>query len=215
MKDMKKSYYYAIILGIILLSFLISGYFYPMMPDNVASHWGANGDVNGWMPKMWGVFFMPILSLFLLLIFIIAPRMDPKWKNIQKFENYFNRFICVLFVFLFYIFLLTTFWNLNFRFNMIQLLSPAFAILFFTTGILIEHTLPNFMIGIRTPWTIASDEVWKKTHKLGGKLFKISGALCLLGIIFPLYAIWFILIPVIGFSVGVMIYSYWIYKNEE
>jgi uncharacterized membrane protein len=212
MKDMRKSYCYAIILSIILLSFLISGYFYPSLPENLASHWGSQGEVNGYMPKIWGLFLMPILSLLLFLVFIIAPRMDPKWKNIQKFENYFNGFICVLFVFLFYIFLLTIAWNLNFRFNMIQFLSPALAILFFTAGILMEHTLPNYSIGIRTPWAIEDPNNWKKTHDIGGKLFKIAGALCLLGIIFPAFATLFILVPVIVFSIGVTIYSYWLYK---
>jgi uncharacterized membrane protein len=208
MKVMKKSFFYTICLTIILLSFGISLYFFPFLPERMASHWGVNGEVNGWMPKNVGAFFMPILSIALFFVFLFVPKMDPKWKNIKIFENYFDGFITVFFLFLFYIHILTLLWNLNLRFNLIQFLSPAFGILFFSVGILLKHTLPNYTIGFRTPWAIENEIVWKKTHTLGGRLFKIAGALCMFGILLPELAIWFIIVPVIGFSIGTMVYSY-------
>lgn len=211
---MKLSKFHLLSLLIIVASFGIAAYFYPQMPEHIASHWGASGEVDGWMPKIWGLFLMPAISTILFFVFLFVPKMDPKWKNIKKFENYFNCFIFVMFLFLFYLFLLTILWNLNYRFNLIQLLSPAFAVLFFVAGILIEHTEPNYTIGIRTPWAIEDPKNWKKTHELGGKLFKISGALCLVGAFLPMYAIWFILVPVIVFSMGVMIYSYILYRKS-
>lgn len=212
---MKFSKFHWLSLLIIAISYGVAVYFYPQMPENLASHWGFAGEVNGYMPKIWGLFLMPVLSTILFLVFLFIPRMDPKWKNIKKFEDYFNGFIAILFLFLFYLFLLTIFWNLNFSFNIVQFLSPAFAIMFFSAGELIEHTSPNWSIGIRTPWTMENETVWKKTHALGGKLFKIAGGFSLLGILLPEFAIWFILFPVVFFSICVTLYSYFEYKKTK
>ena len=66
-----------IIIGIILISFAIGIYVFPEMPEKIASHWNAKGEVNGYMPKFWGIFLMPIISAGLFLIFVIIPRIDP------------------------------------------------------------------------------------------------------------------------------------------
>lgn len=211
---MKLSKFHYASLLIIALSYAAAVFFYPQMPEKIASHWGISGEADRWVTKEIGLFFMPVLSTALFFLFLFVPKMDPKWKNIEKFKNYFNRFVAVLFLFLFYLYSLTIAWNLNYHFNLIQFLSPAFGILFFFTGILIEHALPNFTIGIRTPWAIENPQVWKKTHEAGGKLFKISGVLCLGGFFFPLLAVWFIFTPVIIFSIGVIFYSYFLYKKK-
>lgn len=213
-KTMKFSKFHYICLVIIAISFGVAAYFYPHLPENLASHWGANGEVNGWMPKIWGLFLMPVLSAIFFVVFLFVPKMDPKWKNIKKFENYFNGFIVIFFLFLFYLFLLTIFWNLNFRFNIIQLLSPAFAILFFCAGVLIEHTSPNYTIGIRTPWAIENPKNWEKTHELGGKLFKLAGVIAFFGVLLPEFAIWIVIAPIIFFSIYVMLYSYLLYQKH-
>jgi len=204
-----------IILAIILFSFLIGWYFYTKMPEMFASHWNIKGEVNDYMPKFWGLFLMPFISSGLFLLFILIPKIDPLKANIEKFRKYYDLFIVITILFLLYIYLLTILWNLGIRFNMSMLISPAFGILFFVCGILIENAKRNWFIGIRTPWTLSSDSVWDKTHKIGGKLFKISGAICLLGVILPDYALFFILIPVIFFTIYLVIYSYIEYQKEK
>jgi uncharacterized membrane protein len=94
-------------------------------------------------------------------------------------------------------------------------LSPALAILFYYTGILIENAKRNWFIGIRTPWTMSSDKVWDKTHKIGGKLFKIAGVFTLLAIFFESFAVFFIVVPVISISIYTIVYSYFEYKKEN
>ena len=59
-------------------------YFYPMLPERVASHWGVNGEVNGYMPRFWGAFLLPVVFAFLSALFIVIPRIDPKKENIKK-----------------------------------------------------------------------------------------------------------------------------------
>jgi uncharacterized membrane protein len=204
-----------IIVGIILLSFAVGIYYYPQMPEKVASHWNAHGQVNGYMSKFWGLFLMPIISVGLLLLFILIPRIDPLKSNIQQFRKYYDGFVVLIIVFLFYLYLLTIFWNSGYTFNMITFLAPAFAILFYYAGILIENAKRNWFIGIRTPWTLSSDKVWDKTHKIGGKLFKIAGILALLAIFFERYAILIIVVPVIIVSIYTVVYSYFEYQKEN
>jgi len=204
-----------IISGIIILSFAIGIYYYPQMPEKVASHWNAGGQVNGYMSKFWGVFLMPIISIGMLLLFMLIPRIDPLKSNIQQFRKNYDGFVVLIMVFLLYIYLLTIFWNSGYTFNMTVLLSPALAILFYYAGILIENAKRNWFIGIRTPWTLSSDKVWDKTHKIGGKLFKIAGVVTLLAIFFESFAIFIIVVPVILISIYTVVYSYFEYQKEK
>jgi len=204
-----------IILIVILASFIIGAYFYPKFPDRVASHWNVNGEVNGYMSKFWGLFLMPIISLVMWLLFLLIPKIDPMKHNIEKFRKYFDAFIVLIMLFLFYIYLLTIFWNLGKRFDMGRMIVPAIGILFYFAGILINHAKRNWFIGIRTPWTLSSDNVWDKTHKLGAKLFKIAGIIALLGIFFQGAALWLVLIPAMFFAFFTFFYSYFVYKKEE
>ncbi|RLJ01660.1 MAG: hypothetical protein DRP10_03550 [Candidatus Aenigmatarchaeota archaeon] len=203
-----------IILGIILFSFLFGIYLYPQMPEKIASHWNVQGQVDGYMSKFWGLFLIPLISAGLFLLFIAIPKIDPLKTNIEKFRKYYDGFITLIIIFLFYLYLLTIFWNMGIRFDIIQLLAPAFGILFYYCGILTENAKRNWFIGIRTPWTLSNDAVWDKTHKIGGKLFKISGIVVLFGIFFRNYALFFILVPVILVAIYTIIYSYVEYQKE-
>ncbi len=203
------------IIAIIIASFFIGAYFYPSLPEKVASHWNMKSEVDGYVDRFWGAFLMPIISIFLFILFLILPRVDPKRKNIEKFRNYFDLFLVTLFCFLLYIYILTLAWNSGYVFDLGQLMLPGLAILFFVTSYLVSHAEPNWTIGIRTPWTMSSDKVWNKTHVLGGKLFRIASLVILVGAPFPLYAIWFVLVPLFAVALFLVIYSYFEYKKEN
>jgi uncharacterized membrane protein len=200
---------------IIAASFLYAFYFYRELPTVMVSHWGTMGEPNGYSSKSFALFFMPILSIVLYLVFLILPHTDPYRKNFREFEKYFNQFIVIIFSFLLYIYLLTIFWNLNYHFNLIQAMSPALAILFYFAGVLMSHAKRNWFVGIRTPWTLSSDLVWKKTHHLGALLFKLSALLCLFSFFFPDFSLYFILFPILLFSLILFIYSYVIYQPKS
>ena len=157
---------------------------------------------------------MPIISLVLLVLFIIIPKIDPLKANIAKFKSYYSTFIFAIILFLFYLHILTLVWNMGIRFNMVSMMSPGFAVLFFYCGIVLENAKRNWFIGIRTPWTLSNDNVWAKTHRLGGKLYKASGILSLVGVILPNYAIFFILVPIIIASIYLVVYSYVEYNKQ-
>lgn len=203
-----------IILGIILISFVVGIYFYPQMPEKMASHWNVQGQVDGYMARFWGLFLMPIISIGLLVLFILIPKIDPLKANIEKFRKYFDGFIVLMMFFLFYVYILTLLWNIGLRFDMGQLMIPALGILFYYIGVLMENAKRNWFIGIRTPWTLSSEKVWDKTHKIGSKLFKIAGIIAFIGVFFPKYMIFMIIIPVISFSIYTLVYSYFEYQKE-
>jgi uncharacterized membrane protein len=91
---------------------------------------------------------------------------------------------------------------------------PAFSVLFYYAGVLTENAKQNWFIGIRTPWTLSSEAVWNKTHKLGGKLFKLAALIGLLGLLVPDYAIWMVIIPVLLVAAYTMVYSYVEFQKE-
>jgi uncharacterized membrane protein len=130
-------------------------------------------------------------------------------------SNLLERFIAILIGFLFYLYLLVILWNIGMRFQMPQLLAPAFGILFYYAGVLTEKAKRNWFIGIRTPWTLSSEEVWERTHRIGGKLFKIAGVITLLGVVLPGYLMLFIFISVALASAYAIVYSYFEYQKQS
>ena len=200
---------------IIVAAALIGWYIYPALPERLASHWNAAGQVNGYMSKFWGVFIMPIISFFLWLVFLVIPRIDPKKDNIAKFRKVFDVFVMVIFLFLFYLFILTLIWNVGLEFNLLLALAPVFAVLFLVSGYLIGHAEPNWTIGIRTPWTLSSETVWRKTHHLGKWLFSLCAIPAFLGIWFSSVAIWLIVVPIIAVALFLFVYSYFLYRAEK
>ena len=180
----------------------------------MASHWGINGEVNGYMSKFWGLFLLPIISLGIFLLLTYIPKIDPMKENVEKFRKHYDNFIVLIILFMFYVHALTLFWNMGYRFDMMRFMIPSLSALFYYIGVMIENSKRNWFIGIRTPWTLSSDSVWDKTHALGGKLFKVVGLISLLGIIVPKYSFYILFFPIIIVSLYTVIYSYLEYKKE-
>ena len=184
------------------------------MPEKIASHWNVRGEVNGYVSKLWGLFLMPFILAGLAGLFAAVPRIDPLKANIEKFRKHYDGFIILFFIFMLSIHFQLILWNLGIKISPNATLPVGLGILFFYTGILCENAKRNWFIGIRTPWTLSSDAVWNKTHKVGGKLFKIAGAVALAGVFFRSYASFFILVPVILISVYTIFYSYITYNRH-
>lgn len=200
----------------ILLSLLAGILLWNKLPESMASHWNEQDLVNGYMSRFWGVFLMPIITTIMLLMFLVIPNIDPLKANIQEFRDYFNMFIALMIIFMAYIYGLTLAWNLGYNnFRMSTAMLPALGLLFIFTGVMISKAKRNFFIGIRTPWTLSSETVWNETHKLGGKLYIVAGAITLMGIFFPDYAFWLMMVAVIGASFFSVIFSYFLYQREK
>ena len=213
-KEKRELFILSIIIFIITLSFLISIYSYPKIQGQMTTHWNIKGEPDNQMPKQYGLFLIPITLLFLFLLFIIIPRIDPLKHNIIKFRKYYNTFIVLILLFLLYIHTLIIVWNIHPGFSMNKMLIPGLSILLYYTGVLIENARRNWFVGIRTPWTLSSDVVWNKTHKIGGKLFKTISIIVLFGVFVQnSVIIMMILILIILTTIYLFIYSYLEYER--
>lgn len=186
------------------------------LPDQMASHWNANDQVDGYISKFAGVFMLPLITVGLFLLFLVIPNIDPLKANIAQFRDVFNLFIALMAAFMLYIHALTLRWNLGYTdFGMSKAMLPAMGILFFFIGYMLRKAKRNFFIGIRTPWTLSSDRVWDETHRLGSVLFMVSGVFALIGSFFGgMTAFWFLFVPVIGSALITVVYSYLVYRRE-
>ncbi|MCE5187337.1 MAG: SdpI family protein [Planctomycetaceae bacterium] len=198
---------------IIAAATIISLLAYPKVPDRMASHWGPGGQVDGWMNKTVGLFFAPLIMVGLTLMFLVILLIDPLRKNIDKFFSYYAGFIVIFNLFLLVVHGWTILWNAGIQIPANVFMPLAMACLFFYIGIVLTHVKPNWFIGIRTPWTLSSEIVWQKTHKLGGILFRIAAIIILLAAAFPKHTMWFILVPVFAVSAVTILYSLVIFKK--
>jgi uncharacterized membrane protein len=201
------------IVVLVLAFFILAGAFYPQMPEVMASHWDAQGEADGTMSRFWGLFLFPLISLGMAALLLLIPGIDPLKANIQKFKGYYYGFIIAFLVYFLYIYVLTLVWNLGWEFNFSQMIIPAIGLLLYIVGVMVSKARRNFFIGIRTPWTLSSEEVWNRTHQLGGKLFKIVGIIILLLSFVPEIAIYALLGLVLGITVWLVVYSYVLYRR--
>jgi uncharacterized membrane protein len=208
---MKKNIY--IIFALVLVSFALSAYFYPALPDQIPSHWNYLGEVDGYMGKFWGLFLMPLIILAASVLFLYLPLIDPLKNNYSKFRKHYDGFIMVFVIFMLMVQAFTILWSLGYKVSPNYVFPIGLGLLFYYIGVVIENAKMNWFIGIRTPWTLSSEEIWDKTNKLGGKLFKISGAISVISILFGKYAFIVVMIPIIGSSIYTILYSYLEYKK--
>ena len=202
-----------LIVGLVLLSFAVGVFLYPRMPAMVASHWNDRGQVDGYMSRFWGVFFLPMTLVGLVCLFLAIPSIDPLKANIARFRMHYDAFVLLTVGFFFYLHFLTLLWNLGMQMHLLQMLAPAIAVLFYAIGGLLQHAQRNYFIGIRTPWTLSSDEVWDRTHKAAGKWFKWAGLAALGGVLWPDLGVVFIIVPVMVAALYSTVYSYAEYRR--
>ena len=203
------------VLILILLTIALSMMAANTLPDRIASHWDANGVVNGYQSKAAFIWTMPGIMVLTALLMLFLPKIDPKKASFMDMRDKYHLFIVAVMIFMFALQIYIILQNMGFKFNIILWMIPLFASLMVATGFLLERATMNWFVGIRTPWTLSSPVVWKKTHRLGGLLFKICGLITLLGLFFEPVAFLFIMIPMLGVSFFIVVYSYIIYQQEQ
>ena len=202
------------ILGLLLVT---AGFAYALamsssLPDRVPSHWDASGRVNGTMGKPWGVFIVPIVMALLWLLFQVLPRMSPRGFEMDSFAGAWGVMTVAVLGFLLFVEVLTLRAARTAASLPPNFIFVGIGALFAVIGATLGKVRRNFFAGIRTPWTLASEEVWNRTHRLASKVFVgaglavVAAALLGLGWWTPLAALLLgALIPVI--------YSYVIYQR--
>ena len=185
----------------------------PRFPEQMATHWGANGEVDGYGSQFIGIWLLPIMVAGVTLLLIGLPKIDPRRANIEKFRPFYNVFILLFGIYMMYIYTLTLAANLGFDFNFNTYILPAVGIFTIFLGQLVRRARQNYFIGIRTPWTLQDERVWDETHRRGGVAFTIGGFIALGGLFLPNLAVWLLLIPLLGASLYSIVLSYFLYRK--
>jgi uncharacterized membrane protein len=202
-----------LIVGVILMG--VSTFLSTQMGGSFATHWNAAGQVDGYGTTFMGLYFLPLLTLVLTAVILAVPYTDPLKANIETFRSDYHLFVLAFAGFMYYVYSLTLAWNLGLHFSMNALLTPAFGLFFLLSGRIMLKAKRNYFIGIRTPWTLANDEVWNKTHQFGGRLFIISGILTAATVLYPPAALYVLLITSLLSAFVAYIYSYFEFRKVE
>jgi uncharacterized membrane protein len=192
-----------------------AGYWLLGSKEMLATHWDAAGEANGFGGSFMGLYFIPLLTMAIAALIAAVPVIDPLKANVEKFRGGLNLFIAAFSAFMLYVQGLTLAWNMGLKFSMTGLMAPGFGLLFIVMGIVIRKAKRNYFIGIRTPWTLANDTVWEKTHNIGGQLFIASGVLTMACVFIPDAAIFVLLATSLGGSFITMVYSYLEFRKIE
>jgi len=201
---------FAIAIAAVIASFSI----YPTLPAAVPVHWNALGEIDGYGPSWAMAFLFPGIIAGMLLMFIIIPKIDIFKKNFEKFDREYWLTALLLEAFFLAFFAITLLPNYGFKSNLSPFFTSAFAVMFICLGLLMPRFKRNFFVGIRTPWTLANDTVWEKTHRFGGRAFVVAGLLSLLGLLFPGAAILLAVGLVVLAAIVSVVYSYIVFRKH-
>ena len=212
---MKFKFKSEILLIILVLGAWAAGfYFYSVFPETVPVHWNIAGEVDRYGSRFEGAFILPIVVTAMYLLFLFIPLIDPKKEKYQQFQNVYHIFRYILILIMWVIYLIASFNGLGYNIRVEIWIPLTIGLLFIILGNYMGKIKPNWFMGIRTPWTLSNDEVWNKTHRLGGKLFMLMGLLLMLSPVLPWQSLTLtLIIPVSIIALVPVVYSYLLYRK--
>ncbi|MCM1466919.1 MAG: SdpI family protein [Alistipes sp.] len=155
---------------------------YDALPDMVPTHWGADGEINGYSSKAFAVFGLPVFLAFLNVIVNVAVMADPKKVNhSEKMKAVVAWFIAVLSLIVVPVCLLAA---QGISVNVSFIVPLIVGVIFLLVGNYLPKCKRNYTIGIKLPWTLDSDENWNRTHRLAGYVWTVGSLLFLLAALF-------------------------------
>lgn len=201
---------------LILVTIVLWVVFYPHLPEQMPMQWGVDGSVNWTASRLHGATLNIGMMVILYPFMLIIPKLDPKRKGyLLKTKVYWVTIYSTMsLLFLVNIFMLIQSSGFNLAIHILVPLLIGF--LFIIIGNYMQTVKPNWFMGIRTPWTLSSDSVWKKTHRFSGRLFMLGGLFFLIIPLLPEAWIFAYILTLVIITGGMpLIYSYLIYRKEE
>lgn len=201
---------------IVAAALIASALVYPDLPERMPTHWNLAGEVDEWGPRAVGAWIIPVIIAFMWALMRWLPSIDPRGKNYVKFGGAFEGIMISVMLFMLVLHGLTLRAALGYPVAMERIVPVGVGLLFIVIGNLLPRARPNWFVGIRTPWTLSSDRVWEKTHRVGGRLFVAGGIIVTLSTF--LGATWserVLIAVVVVCSLGAVVYSYVEWRKEK
>lgn len=203
-----------ICLALVVLAVGYALVLYPTLPQLVPTHWNAAGKIDGWGPRHTAAFMVPIMMVIFWVLLSVLPLVSPHRFKVESFRGTWNLVVVMLLAMFAFIHVIMLQGALHPRVDVGRYLISGLCLFLAALGLLMPRVKRNFWMGVRTPWTLASDEVWTATHQLAGWTMGIGG---LLGTILVLAG----LPAMLGFGLVMaaafvpVFYSLWLYKKLE
>ena len=178
---MKTTKFFPFSISILIISWVVAFLYEPTLPGQIAIHWNIKGEADGYIDKSIGIYMMPMTSTVIYMLFLVLPKISPRGFRLDNVKNVLGILLLTILSLDFIIMVMMFEATLSPEFNITQWTYFLVGVLFVVLGNYMGKLPKNFFIGIRTPWTLVSDEVWFKTHKLGGRIFFATGLLTSLG----------------------------------
>ncbi len=190
---------------------------YSRLPERVPTHFDASGSPDGWMARWPGAFLFAGIGLVVWLLLLGLRRIDPRRAHYQRFEGTYWIVLNIVVLLLAAFEAVSLGLGLGWPIDAGRVTYALLGVVFLLLGNYLPRLRSNWWMGIRTPWTLESERVWRETHRLGGKTFVAGGiALLLVALFLPEAARVWIQVPVLVVSVGTpLVYSYFAYRRER
>ena len=192
---------------LILITFNIL--FYDKMPAELPTHWNFQGEADDYSSKFHAMVviqgFLVLMNAFLCFMLDSDPKNNKQYNLVMTISKLSMPAIMLL------IYIITVMAGFGREVKVSTILPIFIGLLFIAIGNYLPKIKRNYTMGIKLPWTLNSDENWRRTHRLGGICFVIIG-LCLILSVFLKSEIVF-LVPLILGGIIPAIYSYYLYTK--
>ncbi len=173
-------------LGLIGAVLLYSLAIYARLPEKMPIHWNIRGEVDGWADKKTAVLMIPGISIGIFALLLGLPAISPGKFSMERFRNTYNYIMFIIVGLMSYIHIIILQAALNPTMSMNKALMTGMFLFFALLGNMMGKVRRNLYVGVKTPWTLASDKVWDPTHRLAGRLMVgsalIGAALSFIGV---------------------------------
>lgn len=199
----------------IAIAFGATAVLYPSLPDPMPSHWNAGGEVDDYMALPWGALILPLMMFGMWLLFLALPAISPKGFRMSRFMGVYATIINTILAFQLLITGVVLAAGMGYPVDMNRVVPIGVGVLFVVIGNYLGKTTRNFFLGVRTPWTLASDEVWRRTHRLAGWMFVLAGIIIAATGVFNIIWIWLFLGVALTAALVPVVYSFLLYRRLE
>jgi uncharacterized membrane protein len=199
---------------IVVLAGAWSAWLYPTMPERVPTHWNMRGEVDGWGSRDMGAWLMPAMMAVMLALFLVLPLLSPVRYKIEPFRPVWNAVITLVMAMFGAMHVITMHASLHPHVDVGRLLIAVICLFLAAIGLFMPKVQRNFWMGVRTPWTLASEAVWRATHRVAAWTMGVGGvlgALAALAGIPPMFAPTLVIVS----AIYPAFYSLWLYKRLE